>query len=269
MVKSCSIAVAVVIYNESCANSQTCCALERMTELNFPVLIYDNSTVDTGNKQYCEDHGWVFLGGTGNVGLSKAYNACIHHIRSVNCAEILCLFDDDTDLDAGYFQLLMEALQHGGDIFVPLVYANGSLISPCLVDKGHIARRFADEDEALKYAGGQLSAINSGMALDLSLFDHYHYDENIFLDGIDHQFLMDMKKKGKNICVFPYRCNHAFSGEEKPALESAKKRFEIFSKDYRYILRNNKWAYIVLVGKRALKLAVQYRTFSFLRYMLP
>lgn len=257
-----SIAVAVIIYNQACIDSITCQTLKKLT---LPVVLFDNSTKDMGNAQFCLDHGWVFLGGTGNVGLSKAYNACINYVKSANCGQILCLFDDDTTIDAGYFADLRNAIREPGNIYVPLVYSQKKLISPCLVDAGHVARTFSDESEALQYTGDFLSAINSGMAIDVSLFDDYQYDENIFLDGIDHKFLSDMRKRGQKIRVFPYRCKQNFSGSEKQSLLAAKRRFAIFAKDYRYILDGQKIAYFRLVGKRALKLTVLYRSMFFLR----
>lgn len=261
MRKTGSIAVAVVIYNEFCGNSRTCMALE---SVGFPVVVFDNSTEDQGNEAYCQLREWKYLGGTGNVGLSKAYNSCVQYVKASGCAQFLCLFDDDTDLDMQYFSLLQDALVEDRKIYVPIVYSKGQLLSPCLVDSGHKARRFKNEDQLFRYTGAELSAINSGMALDISLFDDYQYDENIFLDGIDHKFLMDMKDRGEEIILFPYRCDHSFSGEEKPDFHATKKRFETFVKDYQYILRDRKLAYGLLVGKRALKLALQYKKFSFI-----
>lgn len=262
------LAAVVVVYNISCADSVTCQALSRMEEPELSVLIYDNSTSDFGNRAFCGEKGWTYLGGSGNVGLSKAYNACIDHLKNRDFSGFLCLFDDDTRLDGSYFRLLREAAAGGGRIFVPLIRSAGKLLSPCRISKGHITRRFADEGEALDYRGDDLTAINSCMALAFSLFDQCRYDENIFLDGIDHTFLMKCKALGEKITVFPYRCDHDFSGDEMPPMQSALTRFRIYAGDYRYILRDDTAAYLLLVGKRALHLAVKYRSFSFLRILL-
>lgn len=260
-----TIAAAVVVYNTACADSPTCRALARLTDRHIRVLIYDNSTRDMGNAAYCRQQGWDYLGGTGNVGISKAYNACIERLLSGEATDLLCLFDDDTELDAAYFDALEQAVADGGRILVPLIYAGGALLSPCLLDEGHQVRRFADEREALAYRGAALSAINSCMAIALSVFADYRYDENIFLDGVDHAFLADMKKRGETITVFPYRCEHAFSGVERPSKEAAMTRFRIYARDYAYILRDQPAAYRRLVGKRALRLCWQYKTLAFLR----
>ena len=263
------LAAVVVVYNVACQDSVTCQAFQQMDDPNLSVVIYDNSTKDYGNRDFCTAHGWGYLGGTGNAGLSKAYNACIAHIKTHTPAEAVCLFDDDTHISPDYFLALRQAMSSGSEkIFVPLIYSNHALMSPSLLKPGHRIVRFETDAEALSYTGKELSAINSCMALRLSLFDNYRYDENIFLDGIDHKFLEDMKAGGQSVKVFPYRCDHAFSGDEKPAFQSAMVRFVIFKKDFGYILRKQPLTYCYLVGKRALKLTLQYRSPKFLLAML-
>lgn len=261
-----TFAAAVVVYNVFCGDSPTCQALKALTGLPLSVLIYDNSTANYGNRSYCEENGWVYLGGDGNVGISKAYNACIDHLLDHVPADMLCLFDDDTHVDPSYFNALRQACEGAQEnIFVPLIYAAGSLMSPCLLDNDHRVTPFADGEEARSYVGDSLSAINSCMALRTSLFANFRYDENIFLDGVDHNFILEMRQKGEKIRVFPYRCDHAFSGTEKPPVKSALVRFRIYAKDYGYILRNNKKAFLRLVGKRALRLTIQYKTLAFMK----
>ena len=95
--------------------------------------------------------------------------------------------------------------------------------------------------------------------------DEKLFSENVFLDGVDHNFILQMRQRGEKIKVFPYRCDHAFSGTEKPPVKSALVRFRIYAKDYKYILGENKLAYYRLVGKRALHLTAQYKTLAFLK----
>ena len=258
------IVAVVVIYNTACYDSVTCQALRQLNS-DLPVVIYDNSTKDYGNQQYCVDSGWHYLGGLGNVGLSKAYNSCIIYIKEHLDADVVCLFDDDTKIDSQYFDLLRHAMVDGeSKIFVPLIYSKDTLISPSILKARYKIVKFEHEQAALSYVGKELSAINSCMALDLSLFDCYRYDEEIFLDGIDHKFVADMKTHGEQIKVFPYRCEQAFSGDEKPSPKSALTRFLIFKKDFQYILGKDKISYIYLVGKRALNLTLKYKSFEFL-----
>ena len=264
-----TFAAAVVVYNVFCGDSPTCQALKALTDLPVSVLIYDNSTANYGNRAYCEETGWAYLGGDGNMGISKAYNACIDHLLNNAPADMLCLFDDDTHIDPSYFTALEKACEGAKEnIFVPLIYAAGNLISPCLLDEGHRVTPFSGGEEALSYNGNAISAINSCMALKTKLFADFRYDENVFLDGVDHHFILQMRQKGEKIKVFSYRCDHAFSGTEKPPVKSALVRFRIYAKDYRYILGENKAAYLRLVGKRALRLTAQYKTFAFLKALI-
>lgn len=263
------LAAVVVVYNVFCGDSETCQALMQMQDEHLNVIIYDNSTKDYENRQFCETHGWDYLGGTGNRGLSVAYNACIDHVKARLDGCLLCLFDDDTKISADYFQLLQAAASECTErIFVPLIYSGGNLMSPCILKPGYHIGKFDSDAVALDYAGNDLSAINSCMALDIRIFDDYRYDEQIFLDGIDHKFLRDMKARGERIKVFPYRCDHAFSGDELPPKESALFRFRLFKKDFQYILREERKTYLFLVGKRALKLTLQYKTLDFIKAMI-
>ena len=264
-----SVAAVVVLYNHRCEDSPTCKTLSKIKDENFAVLIYDNSTSDFGIQEYCQANDWVYLGGEGNVGISKAYNACIDYLQKNREAEYLCLFDDDTELDERYFSRLLKAVDHSeSKICLPLIYADDKLLSPCLLSENHRVKGFSDAEAALNYRGDQLSGINSGMALALSLFDDYRYDEHIFLDGVDHHFVVDMRKKGELPTVFSYRCNHDFSGTAVSSKQSALHRFSIYAKDYRYILRDKKAAYYALVGKRALNLTLRYRCKDFLAVFL-
>ena len=67
----------VVTYNVRCSDSKTCQSLAKQTSHDFDVVVYDNSVRDFGNQEFCDNHGWIFLGGAGNKGLSVAYNAAI------------------------------------------------------------------------------------------------------------------------------------------------------------------------------------------------
>ena len=259
-------AAAVVVYNTTCADSITCQKLAEMARPGLQVLIYDNSTCDYGNREYCRERGWVYLGGSGNVGISKAYNGCVEYLKQQGSEGLLCLFDDDTAVSEAYFNVLEDAATQSDErIFVPLIRSAGRLMSPCRLTEGHQVQVFESEEEAMGYKGADLSAINSCMAIDLRVFDDYRYDENIFLDGVDHHFVRQMYARGDRIRVIGYSCDHEFSGDSKPPMKSAMIRFQIYVKDYGYILREDKCAYWKLVGKRAFSLCLQYKSLAFLR----
>lgn len=260
-----SIYALVVVYNKACDDSLTCAALKQMDLPEISVLVYDNSTRDYGNREYCQERNWTYLGGDGNKGLSIAYNEAIDHIQASGGTGWLCLFDDDTQISGEYFAELRKAIQPDSRILVPLIYSDGVLISPSRINSHHTITLFADEQAAFAYRGADLTAINSGMAICLCVFEDYRYDAHIFLDGVDHTFLKDMAARGITAEPFCYRCDHRFSGNEKPSKEAALTRFRIYARDYAYIYRDRKPVYRYLAGKRAVKLTVQYQTLQFLK----
>lgn len=263
-----SIFVVIVLYNKYCADSSTCMSLRATGAAAQRVVVFDNSTRDYGNAQYCLENGWSYLTEGANVGLSRAYNKCIDHIRRTTHEGYVCLFDDDTTVDAGYFLALRKAIiEKKRTIIAPTVYSGGRLLSPCFINKHFITRRLQSAEELGAIPEDRLSAINSGMAVHLSLFDNYQYDENIFLDGIDHKFLYDMKCRGEVPYIMPYACFHDFSGDMMPGEETAGIRFRIFLKDYAYILRDMRMAYLFLAIRRTIRLTLQYKTGRFVRML--
>lgn len=267
MNKGLTITAVIVLYNKYCGHSSTCFSMSQIKATNVNVIIYDNSTSDYNNKEFCLKHGWAYLGGKGNKGLSVAYNQCIDYVKAKKNTDIIILLDDDTSVDAKYFDVLLkEAQMYQADIYVPIMISNGNIISPFVLTEKHTTKRFkTKEDVAIS---DKIGAINSCMAIRASVFDNYKYDENIFLDGIDHKFLLDIKTNGKKIRVINYVCKHSLSAMEKVSKESALFRFDIFMKDYRYIFKNKKRYYRYLVGKRMFKLSFQYKTLAFLKMYL-
>ena len=259
---------AVVLYNHECELSATCRALSALPAGTMRVLLWDNSTRDVGAAAFCRAHGWTYLGGTGNLGLSRAYNACLDHLRAQGAEGLLCLFDDDSEVDEAYFSAVLAAHRANPDrILAPVVRSGGTLLSPCRMKPGMRTERFSSED-ALKAAPEEgLSAINSGLAIPLSLLRDYRYDEHIFLDGVDHRFLQDMRARGHGLALMDYTFDHAFSGDERPPMPSALRRFEIYARDYAYILRDRPRDFWALALRRALRLTLQYRSPAFLRVL--
>lgn len=258
------IAAVVVVYNVHCSDSLTCKALLDIQDPQIRVIIYDNSTKEFDNQNYCAERKWTYLGGSGNVGLSKAYNAAIEYLSREGHTGLLCLFDDDTCIEKSYFETLRENYREDlSQVYVPLIYSAGRLLSPSKITPRGDSSTFSDPEELMAYQGEELTAINSAMAIDQRVFGDYRYDEKIFLDGVDHQFLRDCKKRGIPLCVIPYTCNHQFSGDEIPPYHSALNRFRIYIRDYRYICRDHLLSFILREGKRALVLTLRYKKLQF------
>ncbi len=221
------IYVIIVIYNKSCSASITCRCLKDINNIN--VIIVDNSTIHNDNTSMAEFNGWKYIDMYGNKGLAKAYNRAIESIKKDN--SIICLFDDDTEVNIDYFNSLSKqaAEQPDTKIFLPLVYDEIGLLSPSIINDLAV-KRVNSIDEI---SSDKINGINSGMAIKGDVFDYYKYDEKYFLDYIDHAFLRDMKKNHYKIAILNARLNQAFFANTNTDLELTIKRFKIFKKDFK------------------------------------
>ena len=89
------------------------------------------------------------------------------------------------------------------------------------------------------------------------------YDEEMFLDYIDHKFIMDMRKQGiypqsMNTCIY-----QNFSALENDKASEAM-RFAIQKKDLRIFYRKHILLYYYVVIKKHIKLFIKYKDFSML-----
>jgi len=213
------------------------------------------------NRQPVERYGFTYIDMQGNQGLSKAYNRAIGQINLEN--GMLCLFDDDTNISSDYFdKVRSHASRSAADIFLPLVYDEQGLISPSIMKT-----YYCHHARSIEEIGENISGINSGMAIRTAVFQRYRYDENLFLDFVDHAFIRDMRRQGRRIEVMEdVTLRQRFSANTN-SKESALNRFAILKKDSRYFYRGGLRAalcYSYVIAKRKARLCLQYRTLGFL-----
>lgn len=258
----------VVIYNVACHESDTCQSLLKQTSDGFEVLVYDNSDKDYNNQFFCQEQGWLYLGGSGNKGLSKAYNHSIDVLFRQKKNGYICFLDDDTLLPANHFEKLQAYIScnFDADILLPILIQKGKIISPCRNKKFN--RYFSTVRECMNEAVMNIQAFNACMTVNSRIYTNYQYDERIFLDGVDHAFLRDMKQCNKKITVIPLRCEHGFSGGQKGSLKGAVSRFKIYASDSRILYEKNQKKFWYIVGKRALHLSLMYKNIIFIKALL-
>jgi len=224
------ISVVIVVYNKSCRDSLTCSTLMQATQRPDYLLIMDNSTEDYGNAQYCEERGWQYYSMKGNAGLAKAYNAAFPLIREKT--DLVVWADDDTVFPENYCkELLQSAKAHPDDsVFLPFVQSGARYISPCIAGKYRVYPvQSADELE-----GKPVTAINSGMAVRASVYDGYRYDETLFLDYIDHDFMRWCRIQKITFHIMQnVILKQSFFSDSKPPRKAALSRYKIFSADFR------------------------------------
>ena len=219
----------LVIYNRRCEDSPSCEALKRLPQAR--VLVVDNSTTANENARYCARRGFGYVTMGGNKGLAKAYNRGIEWIKKNTTATHVLLLDDDTDVPEGYWDSMEASLARHPDkqIALPRVYDEKGLLSPCAVNGLRVTRI---EDPA-SLTRDTITAINSGMVLDIKLFKDYAYDEGYFLDYIDHAFMRDMKARGVSFLITEATLKQRFAGNQRGNKRAAKVRLRIFKSDFR------------------------------------
>ncbi len=212
-------------------------------------VVCDNSTEPNDNQQIVENGGHTYFSMGGNQGLSKAYNRAIQSLRDMATIDDYVLFmDDDTFVDKSYVEYLNTHCQW--DVNVPIVLDQQGQMSPCIIENG-IVKRGMDVSK--------MSAINSGMCISMRVFEAYEYDERLFLDYIDHKFLLDIKENGFTMGVLDYTIQQDFSANSTQK-DQLLTRFDIFKKDSKvfYIdFLKNRRSYFYVVGKRKLRLVLQ------------
>ncbi len=223
----------IVIYNKRCIETVACKCLRDIEGIR--VILADNSTEPNDNMEFAKKVGWEYVGMGGNAGLSRAYNRAIDRITDPN--GIVCLFDDDTKVGAEYFDILAKKarLEPKTKVFLPLVFDEIGLLSPSVI-QGFAVKRVTDTTEITPET---INGINSGMAIRREVFSDYHYDENYFLDCIDHAFLRDMKRRGYPISVFDARLSQAFFANSDPDVSTLIRRFRIYKKDFNLFCGNS------------------------------
>ena len=245
----------MVIYNKCIADSRTFLSLKNPA---ISLIICDNSTSDFENKMYVENAGAVYIDMGGNMGLSAAYNRALDYIMNdgkIHDDDMVCLFDDDTVVKAEYFEYLKDC---SADIVLPVVYDSAGIMSPVFISKNKVVKRFTSKEKLLKAPSGCLSGINSAMAIRLKIFQNYRYDEQMFLDYIDHKFIIDMKEQGLFPEICPVEIQQDFSAVTD-SKETAANRFRLQKKDLRYFYSDKMWVYYYIVIKKHIKLALKYK----------
>lgn len=255
-----SISVLVVLYN-SAVNDVPVLRTALRSQQVSDIVVCDNSDRKNDNAEQAACHNITYISMNGNKGLSKAYNVGVIHCRG----DIVCVFDDDTLVDEDYFNAVTKLAESSRkwDIALPIVMAGNKVLSPSHfkkyrtvpVDPSHIGDMV------------DLTGINSGMAVKRSLYNQISYDSNLFLDLIDHQFILDARGVGGSIVVLKGPRLHQSYSLESDSQKNAKKRLEIFENDAKYFYSTSfisKLYCRVMLLRRKLKLCIQYKTFSFL-----
>jgi len=270
------IGVVVVIFNRRCSESVS---FVKMLQISPTVLLLiDNSTeaeIIEYNRQYCLQQNCGYYSMGSNAGLSKAYNTGVRLIG--DRTEYLMLLDDDTVVPDDVIRKLGVSVQEtpDADVFIPFITDQNSLLSP----NRRVSSLFFRLRKRPDVFSSQMSAINSGLVIRLRPGESQgpYFDEEQFLDCIDHLFVFQQLARGAKFQLYAAEFQQTFFDgmtvnqkdrkEQNDQKEKTCTRFRQFVKDYRYFYTAcslNRWIAELYLLFRASKLNMRYRTTCFL-----
>lgn len=251
----------MVIYNKNANASVTYQCLRR--QKNLRIIVCDNSTKDYDNRRIIEENGDYYISMHGNAGLSKAYNKALDYIQHniPRMQGYIMLFDDDTFIPDDYFHKMFWAIKSGrADIYLPIVKDEIGILSPSMMKKYYCHRALGGNVWKIKKS--EICGINSGMAISLKIFKNYRYNEELFLDYVDHNFIRDMRKYHRKIAIVETYIQQSFSsniydkGKELARLNIFKKDINAF---YKRGIGNRVFFHYTML-RRKMKLAIKYKS---------
>lgn len=256
----------VVLYNTLISDSKTMQSLMNTRlpkDINFELIICDNSTKKI-DQNFNGIYNYTYVDMGGNKGLSKAYNAAINTCKLDQKEGYILLLDDDTTLPIDYFdKMLYEIKKDKYQIIAPQVFDSVGLLSPGIMKNGVHCYRAKNLSE-ISY--DNITLINSGLMLRTQLFKGYRYNEEQFLDYIDHSFIRDMKNNNVQIGISEAKIEQDFS-INNDSYEKTIIRFNILKKDLKVFYANQKngkfWYYRVII-RRKLAILLKYKKISIL-----
>lgn len=245
----------IVIYNSKCQNSVS---YKRLKEKGIDIVVCDNSTSDYGNKEIVENDHNIYIDMGGNKGLSKAYNAALDKIKNY---KFICLFDDDTDMGDNYFDKVLSYINgSSAEIFLPVVKTKTRILSPCQFKK----KRAVEVKDLNSIDRDNISAINSGMVIKANIFDNYRYNENIFLDYIDHDFMREMNRQKRKIEIMMDNVLDQDFSMETNSLKSSYNRLCILNHDLKEYYKQDYLMYLYQITAYKLVMIKQHKSLKFL-----
>lgn len=244
----------VVLYNTNYKDSETVSKL--MLEKEIQVIVCDNSIRDYNNAKLEKFSNFTYINMNGNKGLSKAYNMAIEGIPN---NKLIVLLDDDSILPTNFFDELLHEVVDNCDIYLPLVKDKTGILSPCKEKKGSFFRY-----KSVSEIDDDFSAINSGMIVKSDVFNNYKYDENLFLDYIDHDFIRSMKSRNKKFKILKNICLQQNFSQNNDNKKSAIIRLGLLKKDLYYYYKDNRMKYYWIIFKKKIHLCIIHKTLVFL-----
>lgn len=180
------ICCGITLYNPSMKNITT--ILEIAKEFD-KIFLYDNTENNSSIRQYFSDEKFIYIYNSSNDGLAKAYNIMCNLAIEKNF-DYICLLDQDSKIDKKSINKIMDKITKFGDkdiaIFSPRIEYS--------YKKNEIKERLETTEVSW--------VISSGSFINLHVYNTIGgFDENYFIDRLDYDYSVEVKKIGKKIMI--------------------------------------------------------------------
>lgn len=227
------------------------------------VFIYDNSPEPQVTGKLPER--WHTVFDPSNPGLSKAYNIGALYASDHGFDWIL-ITDQDTQFPENAILKYEAAVETTPDInmFVPMVKATEELFLSPVKLRHYMPRLSKSAPEGL-ISLKDYAIINSGVLVNVSKFlECGGYNEKVFLDFADFQFMERFSKFNNETYVIPVVCKQDFSDITQTKGQKLN-RFKLACasiRNYKSPSRSTGFFLILVILKRMLSLTMRLRSFK-------
>lgn len=243
-------------------------AYKSLLRFSDDVIIIDNSPVS--RIKHLPNSNWKLLKFPSNPGLSFAYNRAAEYGKDLGYKWLL-LSDQDTIFPERFYNILEKVIQKHSicKLFCPIVKVKDEWqLSPtplnCFLT--HVIKypQFMDKVISLK----KFAIINSGMTIDIATYMNAGgYNEAVFLDYSDFQFIEKISKHIDSAYVLNCTCTQDFSNDSHDK-QTKIDRFRLFCKSTKRYETTNLIRSIMLnisIIKRALSLTMEFKDVVFIK----
>jgi len=270
----------IVLYNQPIVSCLSFLSLldslsnaNKLNLVNVKILLFDNSQ-SLENYTYCKNNQQLknikieYYSLKTNVGIPKAYNYLRFSQQNANAKDWFCFFDQDTFIPLNYVDVLLASVfeyENQVGLFVPYVKNKEVLISPSKFLFGKSFKASLEYKPIITLKN--YSFINSGLTIKVDLFDSVNgYNESIFLDMADHEFISRVKRKTSRFCLLPITLSQNLSSINNDYQQSIE-RYKIFVRDIKQLNKSS-----ILIGNffltdvsNLLRLVLKFRSLQFLK----
>lgn len=256
---ACKILIVTVIYNQKITDTNV---YKTLLSEKTDAYIYDNSPL-TQPTNYLPAN-WIYISDPSNPGLSVAYNKAAGYARA-NGYEWLLISDQDTIYPPNALELyrMYIGTHLSTRMFIPKVkITDNTYLSP-VRSRLYFARTSHQLPPSEEINLNKYAVINSGILVTTDSFISCGgYNEKVFLDFSDFQFIERFEKLYKSAFVTDIVCQQDFS-DSSDRREKKIRRFETFCQSLRGYECTDKKNIVFIhltVLRRAIALSVKIRS---------